>query len=238
MKAVIVAAGMGSRLWNQNDQMPKTLMPFNNETILATILHNIAATGEHEFAIVIGYRQEAIIDYLEKNNNFGYRIELIVNPEWQRGNGISVLAAEPAVNGGTFLLSMSDHIVSVPALQRIVDHVSSKNLLLVDPRIAEVFDLEDATKVRVNAHRIVDIGKAIQQYNGIDCGVFKLTPRFFAAMRERLKLQQESISAGIQGLIQQDDMEAVFMEPQDYWIDIDTPEAYQHALQTLDNLTY
>ncbi len=232
MKAVIVAAGMGSRLWNQNDQMPKTLMPFNNKTILATILHNIAATGVREFVIVLGYRQEIIIDYLEKNDNFGYRIELIENPEWQRGNGISVLAAEPAVDGRNFLLSMSDHIVSVPALQRIVDHPSSKNLLLVDPRISEVFDLDDATKVRVNGHRILDIGKEIRQYNGIDCGVFKLTPRFFAAMRERLKWHQESISAGVQGLIQQDDMEAVLMEPQDYWIDIDTPEAYQHALKT------
>lgn len=231
MKAVIVAAGMGSRLWGQNDQIPKTLMPFNNETILATIMRNIAATGVRQFIIVVGYRKELIIDYLSKNEHFGYQIELIENPEWQRGNGISVLAAEPAVNGQPFLLSMSDHIVSVSALHQIVQHPSPKNLLLVDPRIDAVFDLDDATKVRVNDHRILDIGKEIGQYNGIDCGVFKLTPRFFEAMRERLKLRQESISAAIQGLIQQDDMEAVFMRQHDLWIDIDTPEAYHHALR-------
>lgn len=231
MKAVIVAAGMGSRLWGQNDQIPKTLMPFNNETILATIMRNIAATGVRQFIIVVGYRKELIIDYLSKNEHFGYQIELIENPEWQRGNGISVLAAEPAVNGQPFLLSMSDHIVSVSALHQIVQHPSPKNLLLVDPRIDAAFDLDDATKVRVNDHRILDIGKEIGQYNGIDCGVFKLTPRFFEAMRERLKLRQESISAAIQGLIQQDDMEAVFMRQHDLWIDIDTPEAYHHALR-------
>ncbi|MDZ7335476.1 MAG: NTP transferase domain-containing protein [candidate division KSB1 bacterium] len=231
MKAVIVAAGMGSRLWGQNDQIPKTLMPFNNKTILATILRNIAAAGVREFVIVVGYRKELIVEYLAENDHFGYQIDLIENPEWQRGNGISVLAAEPAVNGQPFLLSMSDHLVSVSAIHQIVRHSSLKNLLLVDPRIDAVFDLDDATKVRVTGHRILDIGKEIQQYNGIDCGVFKLTPRFFEAMRERLKLQQESISAAIQGLIQKDDMEAVFMKRDDFWIDIDTPEAYHHALQ-------
>lgn len=231
MKAVIVAAGMGSRLWGQNDQIPKTLMPFNNETILATILGNIAATGVCEFVIVVGYRKELIIEYLAAHDHFGYQIDLIENPEWQRGNGISVLAAEPVVNGQPFLLSMSDHIVSESAIHQIVQHSSSKNLLLVDPRIDAVFDLDDATKVNVDGHRILDIGKEIRQYNGIDCGVFKLTPRFFDAMRERLKLRQESISAAIQGLIQKDDMEAVFMKRDDFWIDIDTPEAYHHALR-------
>lgn len=233
MKAVIVAAGMGSRLWDQNDQMPKTLMPFGTETILATIMRNIAATGVHNFVIVVGYRQEEIINYLSENSHFGFQIEFIENAEWQRGNGISVLAAEPAVNGQPFLLSMSDHIVSVPALQRVVNHQSSRNLLLVDPKVNGIFDLDDATKVEVIGHRIVNIGKEIAHYNGIDCGIFKLTDRFFEAMRKQLKSQQESISAAVRGLIQEDDMEAVFLDDQDFWIDIDTPEAYDYARRRL-----
>ena len=35
MKAVIIAAGMGSRLWDKSNHIPKTLMPFRNETILS-----------------------------------------------------------------------------------------------------------------------------------------------------------------------------------------------------------
>ncbi|MDZ7342765.1 MAG: NTP transferase domain-containing protein [candidate division KSB1 bacterium] len=233
MKAVIVAAGMGSRLWNKNDQVPKTLLPFADETILATIMRNIAATGICEFVIVVGYQKHEIIDYLSQADRFGFQVEFIENPDWRRGNGISVLAAEPAVNGRPFLLSMSDHIVSVPALQRVVNHQSSSNLLLVDPNVNDIFDLDDATKVEVVGNRIVNIGKEIHPYNGIDCGIFKLTPRFFDAMRAQLVVQKESISAAVQRLIQQDDMEAVFLEAQETWIDIDTPEAYNHALQKL-----
>jgi choline kinase len=229
MKAVIVAAGMGSRLWEKNDHVPKTLLPFANETILATIMHNIAATGIGEFVIVVGYRKDEIINYLSKNDRFGFRVEVIENRSWRRGNGISVLAAEPAVDGQAFLLSMSDHIVSVPALQRVVDHPGSKNLLLVDPRVDGIFDLDDATKVEVVGQRIINIGKELDSYNGIDCGIFKLTDRFFDAMRGQLQLKQESISAAVRGLIQQDDMEAVFLNEHDFWIDIDTPEAYDYA---------
>lgn len=233
MKAVIVAAGSGSRLWDKDDQVPKTLLPFADETILATIIRNIAATGISEFVIVVGYRQNEIVKYLRSKANFGFRVELIENRDWQRGNGLSVLAAEPAVTGQPFLLSMSDHIVSVPALQQVVDCQSSENLLLVDPNIDHIFDLDDATKVEVVGQRIVNIGKELRRYNGIDCGIFKLTDRFFAAMRQQLDQEQESITAAVRGLIQNDDMAAVFLTEHDFWIDIDTPEAYDYAYRIL-----
>lgn len=237
MKAVIVAAGMGSRLWNQTNKTPKTLMPFGSETILSTILKNISATGIQEFVIVIGYRKDDIVNYLNKNDDFGFKITYIENPEWQKGNGISVLAAEKAVTEDRFLLSMSDHIVSVPALQKILNHGSSKNLLLVDPDVNSIFDIDDATKVEVVNNAIINIGKELTHYNAIDCGIFKLTNSFFDAMREQLKKSQESISAAIKRLILNTDMEAVFLDEHDFWIDIDTPESYQYALQFKQDIT-
>lgn len=233
MKAVIVAAGIGSRLWHKTNKMPKTLMPYKNGTILSTILNNIAATGIHEFVIVVGYRSHEIINYIEKNHFGGFRISFVENPEWEKGNGISVLAAEREVGNENFLLAMSDHIVSVDAIERIANHASETNLLLVDPKVNAIFDIDDATKVQVAGDRIVNIGKEIAEYNGIDCGIFKLTDRFFAAMRQQLDQQQESITAAVRGLIQNDDMAAVFLTEDDFWIDIDTPEAYDYARRIL-----
>ena len=230
MKAVIIAAGMGSRLWEKSNHIPKTLMAYGKETILSTIIKNISLVGIKEFVIVVGYKSEYIINYLNQNRNFGHKITFIENTEWKKGNGISVLAAEKEVACEDFLLSMSDHIVSVSALKRIVNQNSSKNLLLVDPKINNIFDIDDATKVEVRDNIIINIGKELKNYNGIDCGIFRLNDRFFESMREQLKFNNDSISASIMGLIQNEDMEAVFMEDKDYWIDIDTPEAYQHAL--------
>lgn len=231
MKAVIVAAGMGSRL---NHNTPKTLLSFGKKTILATILDNISKAGIRDFVIVVGYQAQDIKNYLKERDNFGHNISFVENLEWQRGNGISVLVAEQEVGHEHFLLSMSDHIVSSKAIERVIQFNSSANLLLVDPKVDNIFDLDDATKVEIEGNKIINIGKEITNYNGIDCGIFKLTPRFFVSMRERLKLNQESISASVKSLIANNDMEAVYMQPNEFWIDIDTPESYEFALKNLD----
>jgi len=230
MKAVIVAAGTGSRM--QQDKKPKTLMQFGNETILSTIIKNISTAGIRDFVIVTGYEAAQIHDYAtELKKKLDVTISFAQNNEWTRGNGISVLTAAPLTGSGSFILSMSDHVVSTAAIERMVQCTSESNLLLVDPRINNVFDIDDATKVLVENSSIREIGKEITTYNAIDCGIFRLTDRFFDSMRNALTYGRESISAAITGLIKQNDMEAVFMQSDEYWSDIDTPAAYDDALK-------
>ena len=234
-KAVIIAAGTGSRIVEKTNDTPKTLLPFGNGSILSTILKNLNNSGINDFIIVVGYKSELIIEYLKKNNNFGLSISFVMNEEWLRGNGISVLMSEKATKGENFILSMSDHIVSESAIKRLIVTESNSNLLLVDQKIDEIFDIDDATKVELAGDRIINIGKEIPIYNGIDCGVFRLKNNFYDAMRQQLKDGKESISAAIEILIKNQDMHAVFTEKEDYWLDIDTPEAYQYGLKNLIN---
>jgi choline kinase len=204
-------------------------LPFGRGTILSNILSNLAIADINEFVFVLGFEANRIIDYLKNNKYFGFKSKIILNSEYKRGNGLSVLMAEQVVENHNFILSMSDHIVSSSAIKRVLKSDIDKNLLLVDKRIHRIFDIDDATKVNCNGNRIKNIGKSLTDYNGIDCGIFRLNSRFFNAMRTQDKLGRESISAGIEVLIENDDMEAIFMEENEHWIDIDTPEAYQHA---------
>ena len=233
MKAVIIAAGIGSRLWRETYNIPKTLLPFGDGTILSTIMSNFNRVGINDFIVVVGYQSGYIKNYLN-NNNLGFNITFIENLEWSKGNGISVLVAEPEVTGDDFLLSMSDHILSISALKKIINCTSSKNLLLVDPHTDDIFDIDDATKVAYEDSRIVNIGKEITRYNGVDCGIFRLNDSFFKSMREALKANQDSISAAIKVLIKNKDMEAVFLDTDEKWIDIDTPQAYQYCLDNIN----
>ncbi len=230
MKAVIVAAGRGSRLMNEH---PKTLLPIDESTILEHILRNLTKAGADEFVIVVGYQAQMIDAYLHENDNFGLKITTVFNQDWQRGNGLSVYAARQAVNGESFVLSMSDHIVSPCALKRVIESEQQANLLLVDPDVKRVFDIDDATKVFFDDKRIIRIGKELNDYNGIDCGIFRLKPDFFDGIEAQLKKGEESISAAVRELIRLQDMEAVFMNSDEWWIDIDTPEAYGFARENL-----
>ena len=238
MKVVIIAAGQGNRLWQKTNGTPKTLLPFGSGTVLSTIVDNFVQAGVREFVFVLGYNSHIIKEYVQSLNKEDISVEIAYNNRWQLGNGLSVLAAQSVVGEETFILSMSDHLVAPSALQRIVQAPDERNQLLVDPRINDVFDIDDATKVVVEDDRIENIGKEISDYNAVDCGIFKLTPRFFTAMNEQAQKGQDSISAGIRQLIAQNDMHAVYIGANDFWIDVDTPEAYHHAekyfLQTIE----
>jgi len=230
MKAVIIAAGRSSRLWKKTRRTPKTLLPFGDGTILSTIIENMKSCGIRDFVLVVGWKKSKIENYVRAQDDFGVAVQFVTNEQWLRGNGISVLAAHAATGADAFILSMCDHIVSPSAISRVMQHESEKNLLLVDKRVNAIFDIDDATKVRLDGTAICGIGKELQEYDGIDCGVFRLDDRFYQSMQRQLVLGNESISAAVAGLISQHDMGAVFMHDDEEWIDIDTPEAYLFSL--------
>ncbi|MGH7753982.1 MAG: sugar phosphate nucleotidyltransferase [Gemmatimonadales bacterium] len=242
MKTVIIAAGWGSRLWPTTDQTPKTLLPFGGRrgggTMLSQIMTNFAAAGSSEFVVVVGFQAELVVTYLRTGLGGGspsrYPVEVVENPEWRRGNGVSVCAARRAVGDGPFLLSMSDHLVSPVGLQAMVGAPGGANLLLVDHRIDAVPDLDDATKVRMDGSRILEIGKDLAAFNAIDCGVFRLDGRFFEAMERQAHEGKESISEGARELIRQSAFEGVPMPKNGAWVDVDTPDAYRFALAHAD----
>lgn len=235
MKAVIIAAGNSSRLWPQTNKAPKTLLPFGKGTILSTIMSNLSQTGITELVLVLGFEAKRIMDYLEENALFGFRIFFVLNSDYHKGNGLSVLMAEQTVGNEDFILSMSDHIVTPMAINRVVHSNEERNLLLVDKQIERIFDIDDATKVYYRNNQILKIGKDLSAYNAIDCGIFRLTKRFFDAMRRQLESGKDSISAGIQELIRNNDMTPVLLENDERWIDIDTPKAYKFAQKLFFN---
>lgn len=231
MKAIITAAGQSSRLWETTGREPKTLLPFGGGSIMSAILSNFAAVGIREFVVVTGYRGDLIAQHLRDNGSFGMAVELLENPEWHRGNGISVLRAlEHLAPEEPVILSMADHVVSPAALAAMKDAPPGLNLLLVDPRIDACFDLPDATKVRREGDRIADIGKDLTTYDVLDCGVFRLDQRFRTALDAAVSQGREGISDGVRELVRGVGFGTVPLPPGSAWLDIDTPESYAHAL--------
>lgn len=239
MRAIITAAGRGSRLSDASDDTPKTLLQLGTgergRTILSGIMRNFAAAGVSDFIVVVGFRGDAIVDYLRAHDNFGFRVTVVTNQEWRRGNGISVHLAGRILETGEdeVLLSMADHLVAPDALRAMVAAPPGRNSLLVDSRIPLVHDLDDATKVVTDDGRITQIGKELTDFNAVDCGVFRLTRRYFDAMGRQIARGKDSITEGVRELIAAHDFEAVPIPPSSHWIDIDTPAAYEYATANL-----
>ena len=76
MRAMIFAAGLGTRLYPITKDKPKALAPFASTTLLAYNLQFLASEGVSEFVINTHHFWQKISEYLEQNNNFGLNITI------------------------------------------------------------------------------------------------------------------------------------------------------------------
>jgi NDP-sugar pyrophosphorylase family protein len=76
MKAMILAAGLGTRLRPLTNDRPKALVEINGRTLLEVTLSRLRQFGVGEVIINVHYFADMILDYLKANRNFGMRIEV------------------------------------------------------------------------------------------------------------------------------------------------------------------
>lgn len=76
MKAMILAAGLGTRLRPLTNDRPKALVEINGRTLLEVTIKRLADFGVREFIVNVHHFVEMIVDYLKQKKNFGLRVEV------------------------------------------------------------------------------------------------------------------------------------------------------------------
>ncbi len=76
MKALIFAAGLGTRLKPLTDTMPKALVPIAGVPLLEHLILKMKAAGVDEIVVNVHHFADQIIDFLKQKNNFGIRIHI------------------------------------------------------------------------------------------------------------------------------------------------------------------
>lgn len=234
-KAVVLAAGLGSRL--NGASCPEGCKPLTRVAgvpMIRRILCQLQRVGIGEALIVVGHRRKALIDYLKGQKDLEIDLRFIDNNDYKLPNGISLLKSRRAVRNDPFLLMMSDHLIATEILRDLLDQTIPRNgvILAVDSKFPHNIDLEDATKVAVAGGRIWRIGKNMVTYTAIDTGTFLCSPAIFDCMQEAAARGDASLSAGMQIMA---DRRLLF--PMDigeyYWQDIDNSRDKMHAEEIL-----
>ena len=232
MKCLILAAGKGSRLANMGE--PKPLVRFLGLTLIERVILTLKGCGINEFYVVTGYKGEIVRNFL---NQFckerGISINHIINDEWEKENGLSVLKAKEIINE-KFLLCMCDHIFEESIVNKLLDKgiQDGEVALCVDYRInnSMIPNIHEATKVLVKNGRVRDIGKNLVDYNAYDTGLFLCSPIIFDAIDESIKKNNDTtLSGGIKILADKGIVKAVDVGKEAFWIDIDDEKAYKTA---------
>lgn len=228
LQAVILAAGEGQRL--RPEGYLKPLTPVLGITLLERAIRACSDAGVSECIVVLGYGKESIGERLDEfADRAGIAVRGVENPHWKEGNGTSALAAQPYI-GGSFLLTMCDHIFDPAVLQALMEarKEDALCLLAVDHRIDSVFRLDDATKVQLTNGTITAIGKSLRSYSAVDVGLFFCLPKVFEALRKARAAGECSLSAGWRRLIPRRQFRALDIG-KTFWVDVDTPESLQYA---------
>ncbi len=119
MKALIIAAGEGSRLGNLTKDKPKPLVRLLGLSLVERVILTAKEVGIDEFIIVIGYLGQRVKEKLGDGNRYGVKIAYIENREWERGNGVSVSKAKESLKEN-FVLLMSDHLILTIVVPQLI----------------------------------------------------------------------------------------------------------------------
>jgi choline kinase len=135
MRAIILAAGRGSRLsQSQHSPTPKCLLKFGGLTLLERHLRLLQAAGVREVVMALGFEHQVIEAELARLAALGLpAVEIFINQRFLLGSVLSVhVAAEAMRRGGDVLLMDADVLYDARIMQALAGGAAPSNRILID----------------------------------------------------------------------------------------------------------
>jgi choline kinase len=230
-EAVILIAGQGSRLRGANRNFLKPFVPVLGRPLLSYTLEAVSYAGINTIRFVVGYESERVIAEAKQLVPPYITASFVVNSDWQRQNGISLLAAAGHVDT-PFLLTMGDHVFDDKIIDCLLENFEPELLnIAIDRKLHSIVDLDDAMKVQMRGNKVTGIGKNLRSYDAIDTGLFVCPSEIFAYL-EQAKANNGgndcSLANGIELMAIDGKVRGIDIGSA-HWHDIDTPRVLQHA---------
>ncbi len=197
MKAIMLAAGIGRRLYGDGgDQPPKALLSFGGKTLLRRHIEVLRPAGVEELTMVVGYRKEDVLAEAELVAGADF-VSAIENPDFLGGPIISLWCARHVLRCGAAILFMDADVLYHPSLLERLIHSRHENCFLLD-RAIEPGD--DPVRVCIRDGGPVDFGKKIEgdfDMVGEWPGFLRLSPRVAARVADATETYIERGESGV-----------------------------------------
>lgn len=234
--ALILAAGKGSRLLPLTS-LPKALAPVAGQTLAERVVQNLRdGAGISRFVVALGYEADTVKSHFQSvAKHMGVSVEFCTSPDWEKGNGASALGAADIIGDQPFILSMCDHIYD-PALPGALVNAELPRdgmLLAVDRNTADMHDIDDVMKVKLNNTSIKAISKTLSDWDVADTGVMYCTSALFDGLRAAAADGQHGLADGLRVLAGKGRAMTVDVTGT-WWLDVDTDEALGIAERALN----
>ncbi len=240
MKAIILAAGIGSRLRPLTDHCPKCLVEVNNKSILEKQIECLLEAGIEEVIVLAGYKKDQIIDRLKKFDEL-INYKVISNDDYLDTNNMYSLYLALQEVDGNILLMNGDVFFDPVIFKELLDNYKDHSLIASHK---DSYD-EESMKIVIDNDRIADISKQITEEkaygNSIDLYLIKDSDRqtihdHIKEIIEEEKNLKEWTEVAFQRLMQAN---KIHFKPHDIkgkgWVEIDNHDDLKRAEELFSN---
>ncbi len=156
--------------------------------LIRRAIASLAAGGVRRIVVVTGPKPELIRESVTTDPAYGEGgVEIVFahNPDNDKGTGVAVLTGGAQIQGPV-LVALANHVYTSAMVRLVGDkNLTAADLYLgTDPRIEDLVDIADATRVRSYGGRILEIGPQLAEYDRLECGLLCTTPRLLTVLAQ------------------------------------------------------
>lgn len=179
MKAVILAAGEGKRMFPLTDTRPKVMLPVANKPIVEHLLAELREAGLTDFLFVVGYHSEKIRGYFGDGSRWNTTVQYVTQKK-QMGTADAVRQVSWWVGSDRFILANGDVILGRDDVRAIMQ---SSTLAM---GLSAQEDVSGLGVVEVQGQAIVRIHEKVKKppSNSVNTGLYLLTSEIFDAIND------------------------------------------------------
>ena len=179
-KAVLLAAGRGTRMRELTADLPKPMIKVRGKPILLHIVEGLQTAGIKNFLIIVGYHGDTVRNYFGDGTCFGLRINYATQVV-QDGTGRVVDLAREFVGESSFVLSYGDILVAPQNYQRLVDLADDAEAVI---SVKRGEDVSKGGAVFLNERmELVDLREKVEPSEGsspwYNAGLYAFRPGIF-----------------------------------------------------------
>lgn len=235
MKAVILAAGEGTRMRPLTRHCPKVMLPIGNKPLLQHVIERVKDAGVDHFILVIGYQGDTIIEHFGEGERFGVKIDYVIQQE-RLGTAHAIGTARSLIDE-RFLVLNGDVMVTTAQVRTLLerDEVAVMAVLEVDdPSQFGVLEVDGGLVVKL--HEKPDNPTT----NLANAGIYVFEPEVFGGIdKTPLSIRDEyEITRTIQDMIDSG-IHVGYQVLSSTWQDVGRPwdllDANMEYLKTISN---